>query len=201
MDVFQDDDNRVHFTADAAIDADGANGQSRHPLTGKPLFAYAPHDRGLDLLANAGYPNGSYQDILVCNPEGKPIAFSVDNVIGYYSSTAYETLGVGIKGRYLDSCAIPYIVVSPMIRRKAKGVVLGARARVTNLVNGRSTLAVVGDIGPLRAIGELSIAAADALHLNSSPRTGGTDEPIIKYEIWPGVSAVINGNQYSLMPA
>ncbi len=46
--IVEDDDGRVHFTADADIDADGANGHSGGPA------AYRSDDSGTELLANGG---------------------------------------------------------------------------------------------------------------------------------------------------
>lgn len=46
--IFEDDDGRVHFTADADIDADGANGQNGGPA------AYKFDDSGTEFLANGG---------------------------------------------------------------------------------------------------------------------------------------------------
>lgn len=57
--VLQDDDGRVHWQSGAAVDADGSNGQNGNP------FAYRKDDKGLDALANAGYPNRSWRDVLV----------------------------------------------------------------------------------------------------------------------------------------
>lgn len=195
--VRQDEEGRVYFTADADIDADGANGQSLHPHTNARLFAYAPQDRGLDLLANAGYPHGAFRDILVCGSQDEPIKFPPS---GYYSRTAYFRAGRSPfdPDRYLDSCAVPYIVVENFIRRRAKGVVLGCKARVTNLRNQQTVECVVGDIGPLRSIGELSIAAADAIGIKSNPRSGGQSSDVL-YELWPGLPAVVNGETFDLI--
>src|SRR5262245_62157228 len=46
--IMEDDDGRVHFVADADIDADGANGQNGAPA------AYKADDSGTELLANGG---------------------------------------------------------------------------------------------------------------------------------------------------
>src|SRR6476660_6828193 len=47
--VVQDDDGRVHWTCGSAVDADGSNGQNGNP------FAHRTDNKGLDLLANAGF--------------------------------------------------------------------------------------------------------------------------------------------------
>jgi hypothetical protein len=58
---------------------------------------------------------------------------------------------------------------------------------------------MVGDVGPSKKIGEISIAAARAVHMPASPRSGGEDNKIVKYEIFPGRKATINGVTYPLM--
>lgn len=184
--------NRVEFIADGDIDADGA------------YRAYHPESRkGLDHLANAGRP-GNWWGI-VTDRNGKPfIQQAGDPAPGFYvSATSYEWTDWPRDNprRYLDSESIPFIVVENYIRNRAKGVVLGCKARVANLKNGRAVDCVVGDMGPLTKLGELSIAAAVALGLNGDPRAGGVDTPILKYELWPGVPAVVNGVTYNLIAA
>jgi hypothetical protein len=206
VEVMQDADGRVHFTADADIDADGANGES-YSRDGHALFAYAPNDSGLDALANAGYPNNpsAYQDILVCSGSGRPIRFVVSNTAGYYSRTAYvNPNATAMRDMWLDSVSVPYIVLSPLIRRLAKGIVLGCKAQVSLLIKGSlfplQVACMVGDIGPSRRIGELSIAAADALGIDSNARTGGLESRTVFYELWPGIPASLDGQQYALIP-
>jgi hypothetical protein len=198
VEVVQDADGRVHFTADADIDADGTNGQSKDNSE-KRMFAYAPGDNGLDALRNAGYPDGSYRDILVCGSNSEPMVFNG----GYYSKTTYfdKTKNWDDPDRYLDSYSIPYIVVEGFIRRRAKGVVLGCKAKVTNTRNGKSVGSIVGDMGPLMKIGELSMAAARAIGINADPKRGGESDHIIQYELWPGQAAVINDKTYDLIPS
>ncbi|MEO7099109.1 MAG: hypothetical protein ABI162_07085 [Luteolibacter sp.] len=194
-DVLEDDFKRVYFTANADIDADGMNGQSRDPGTDKRLFAYAPGDHGRDALKNAGYPNGNFREILVCGSSNRPLVFNG----GFHSKTAYfrEEKKWDDPDRYLDSASVPYIVVEDFIRKRVGGVVLGCRARVT--WRGASVECVVGDLGPLYKLGELSVAAADALGMDSNPRTGGVEEHEVLYELWPGHSAIIGGETFSLI--
>ena len=94
-----------------------------------------------------------------------------------------------------------YIVVPPAIRNGVKGVVMGCMAHVTNTRNGKHTAAVVGDIGPRKKLGEISCACAIAIGLNPSPVSGGEDERVIDYIIFPGTPAVVNGKTYTLQPA
>jgi hypothetical protein len=184
--VIQDDDGRVHYTAAGRIDADGA------------YRAYHPDNRsGLDDLRNAGGPGNWYG---IVAPNGKPIVQGPsDPAPGFYvSATAYQWEGREPNDplRYVDSESVPYIVVSPLIRNAAKGVVLGCKARVS--FGGRSVDAVVADIGPRKKIGELSIAAARAVGIPSSPRVGGV-EGNVGYEFWPDVPAEVNGVTYNLI--
>ena len=75
--------------------------------------------------------------------------------------------------------------------------VLGCQARVS--FQGKTTEAVVGDIGPRHKLGELSVACAKALDIPHSPINGGVDEGV-HYEIIPGQPAVVNGLTYVLTP-
>lgn len=189
--VFQDSDRRVNFVADGDIDADGCP------------KAYHPNNvSGLDYLANAGHP-GNWWGIAT-DRHGTPfIQDSTDPAPGFYvSTTAYEWLNYSKNDprRYVDSLKVRFIVVSGAIRSLAKGVVLGCKARITDLKTNRTTDAVVADIGPLRRIGELSMAAAEAIGLNPSPKNGGTDTDHLLYELWPGTPAVIDGVTYRLIP-
>src|ERR1700722_5852131 len=59
--VTQDDDDRVHWQSGAAIDADGANGQNGNGFA----YRYPTNDGLDDIHGSAGYPNGSWQDVLV----------------------------------------------------------------------------------------------------------------------------------------
>jgi hypothetical protein len=57
---------------------------------------------------------------------------------------------------------------------------------------GKTTDAVVGDIGPRHKLGELSVACAKALDIPHSPISGGVDDGVHN-EIIPGQPAVVNG--------
>ena len=193
--VVQYPDGRVEFTADAAIDGDGS------PRCYNPISSL-----GLDDLANAGH-DGNWWGIVTHNgrPSGDPVIQDAnDPAPGFYvSSTAYEWAGVNhfTPAAYVDSETVPFIVIEGYIRRRAKGIVLGCRARVTNEKNGMEVAAVVADIGPLTAIGELSIACAKAIGVNPNPRNGGESEHVITYELFPGEAAKISGKVYDLIPA
>ena len=89
---------------------------------------------------------------------------------------------------YLDSEKVPFIVVPGRLVRAVPGVVLGCKARATDLRTGKTTDAVVGDIGPNDHLGEVSMATASALGIPNDPRTGGS-QGVFLYELWPGVPA------------
>lgn len=183
---------RVEFTADGDIDADGA------------YRAYHPDSKlGLDNLGNAGRTGHWFG--IETDRNGKPfLQGKGDPAPGYYvSGTAYKWPDFPRDNprKYIDSETVPFIVVEEYIRRRAKGVVLGCKARVTHTITGDAVDCVVGDMGPLSKLGEISIAAANALRLDGNPRTGGIDRPILKYELWPDQPAVVNGVTYNLIRA
>ena len=185
--VFQDANGRVHWQSGGAIDADGSNGQNGNK------FAYRKDDHGLDYNRNAGWPNGGWRNVLVDNGQGQPIDDGKGN---WYSQTTYTWKGRSLGTRYVDATAVPYLVVNPIVRRKAKGVVIGCKARAT--YKGVSVNAVVADVSGGADIGELSIAAGEILKFeNSSPRDGGVADGVL-FEFWPDVAAVVNKEKYEL---
>ena len=187
--VKQDDQGRVFFMADGDIDADGANGQNGGPA------AYKSDNHGTEHLANGGMKilNGKVvcakpwaRDIVILGPDNEPKIFA-GGIIA--STTWYRHPGksAGDPSAYVDGEAVPYIVVPALIVQGTAGVVRGCKARVT--WKDASVDCVVADKGPRNKIVELSIAAARAVGLPSSPRTGGIEVPEILYELWPGIAA------------
>jgi hypothetical protein len=187
--VVQDDDGRVHWSSKAAVDADGSNGQNGNQ------FAYRADDRGLDALANAGWPNRGWRSVLIDDGQGAP---TDDGHRNWYSQTTYMWQGRPLATRYVDATSVPYVVVNPIVRRKAVGVVIGCRARVTH--GPKSIDAVVADVSGADDIGELSIRAAQLLGIPDSPRNGGAAGGVT-FEIWPGSPASLHGEDYELQPA
>ena len=116
----------------------------------------------------------------------------------WYSSTTYSWKGRPLETRYVDSTAVPYVVVNPHVRAKAKGAVIGCKARVT--YKDKTIDAVVADISGGNDIGEMSIAAAQLLGIPSSLRKGGTESGVT-FEFWPDQAAVVNGETYPLQHA
>jgi hypothetical protein len=187
--ITEEDDGRVHFRADADIDADGANGQHGAPA------AYKVDDSGTELLANGGMKivqgkvvcaKSWARSIVILGDDNEPKVFP-GGIIA--SMTWYRHPGKANDdpAAYVDSETVPYIVVPALVIQKPQGIVRGCKARVT--WQGKSVDCVVADKGPANKIGELSIAAARAVGLPSSPRTGGTTKPDVHYELWPGVAA------------
>jgi hypothetical protein len=187
--IVEEQDGRVHFVADADIDADGANGQNNAPA------AYKADDSGTEFLANGGMKidRGRVvcaktwaRDIVILGEDNEPKVFP-NGVIA--SITWYHHPGKTATdpAAYVDAETIPYIVVPPLIIQRTAGVVRGCRARAT--YKGSGVDCVVADKGPRNKIGELSIAAARSLGIPSSPRIGGLRTPEVLYELWPGVAA------------
>jgi hypothetical protein len=195
--VKEDDDRRVFFTADGDIDADGANGQNGGQA------AYKSDNSGSEHLANGGMKivdgkvicaHSWARDIVLLGPDNQPKVFE-GGIIA--STTWYRHMNkpANDPAAYVDAETVPYIVVPSLIIQGTAGVVRGCKARVTR--GDQSVDCVVADKGPRNKIGELSIAAARAIGLNPSPRHGGTEQPELFYELWPGVAAP----GYVLQPA
>lgn len=105
------------------------------------------------------------------------------------------------EGKALNADLVPYIVTPPAIIHGVKGIVLGCQAFVKNTTKDKETdwiPCVVGDIGPHKKIGEVSVAAAKALGINPSPTRGGEDRHVIRYRLLPGIAATVLGVKYSL---
>jgi hypothetical protein len=195
--IIEDADGRVHFIADAAIDADGANGQNGGP------WAYRVDDTGSDALANGGMArvgnkvvckHSWARSIVLLDVDNEPKVFPGGNIA---STTWYrdQAKSVADPTAYVDSETVPYIVVPPLIVQRTKGIVRGCKAKVT--YRALSVECVVADLGPNNKIGELSIAAARALGIPASPRSGGVSGAFVHYELWPGTAAL----GFELQPA
>ena len=187
--IREDDDGRVYFTADADIDADGANGQSG------AAAAYMVDNSGSDYLENGGMAivNGKVickkpwaRSIVILGPDNEPKVFP-KGVIASMTWYRHQNKDRNDPEAYVDSETVPYIVVPPLIVQETAGVVRGCRARVT--YKGRSVECVVADKSGKTSIGEISIAAARELGINPSPRNGGLGKPEVQYELWPGQAA------------
>jgi hypothetical protein len=121
------------------------------------------------------------------NPEGDPC---------HQDETAYYN-----NGKFIDPYKVPYIVVPPLIIEGVDPVVLGCQGVIVNLKAGLSTPAGTFEVGPDDEIGEASVEAAERVGFSGSPIDGGTDELIVLYAIWPGISATVDGIKYKLQPS
>lgn len=183
----------VHYTADADIDADGANGQNGY----QPAYRINNkfEETGLDLLKhiNIGIDSSGHfykldptQGInAILDNSGFPVLFP-DGIIASATSLRYPGIPLNHPEAYINSAEIAYIAVPSDIITKTTGIVLGCRAQVT--YKGNTISCVVADSSGSR-IGELSIAAAILLGMSGSPLHGGEDSDIVKYELWPGQQA------------
>jgi hypothetical protein len=165
------------YKSGLAIDADGA------------FRAYHPNGRlGLDSLNHAGH-EGNWWALVTENekPSGHPVVqLESDPAPGFYVSTTalYDRDNPNLRDprRYVDAATIPYVVLHPVALNYAN---LGDFATVVNLENGKISAAIVADVSaPNLPVGEGSIALAQALGIDDSPRTGGKDGDVM-YLVYP----------------
>ena len=168
-----------------AIDADGAPN------------AYHPQDKGIDALANAGFPRGNWKAILVVNPAkpNEPFVQTEGEFAGFFvSKTTLQDRSVPVTDirRYVDSTQVPYIVFpGGFFALKGTGH-FGDVGVAVNLENGKESPLIVADAGPREApLGEVSIRLAENLggmHVN--PRTGaGMPRGRFVYLVFPRTKA------------
>jgi len=150
-----------------AIDADGAPN------------AYHPQDKGIDALANAGFPNGGWKAILALDPldSTKPFVQTAGPFAGFFvSKTTLQdpTRAETDPSRYVDATKTPYVVFPGAFHALNGTGTMGDLAVVRNLRNGKISTAIVADGGPKNApLGEVSIRLAENLGgSNVNPRNG-----------------------------
>lgn len=155
--------------------------------------AYHPEDRGIDALANAGYPGGGWRNVLVADPDNPSLPYQQKSGAyrGYFiSKTSLQDRSVPETDvrRYVDAAKVPYLVF-PGEFHLLKGtgdyddLVMARR-----LGNGEMTGAIIADGGPRDApLGEVSIALATRLGGKQvSPRTGsGAPKGPFLYVVFP----------------
>ena len=176
-------DSNVYFyaTERMAIDADGAPN------------AYHPQDRGIDVLANAGFPNGGWKSVLVVDPldSTRPFVQSDGPFAGFFVSktTLQDSTRSEIDSRrYVDSTKVPYVVFPGKFHTLRGTGTMGDLAVVRNLRNDKVTAAIIADVGPKNAaLGEVSIRLAENLGgANVNPRTGaGMPKGPFLYVLFP----------------
>jgi len=165
------------YSGGMAVDADGAP------------RAYHPTDRlGLDTIGHAGHP-GNWWALATDTGEtsGRPVIQQKgDPAPGYYVSmtSLYDATIPNERDphRFVEAATIPYVVLPPEGLKHAK---LGDLATVVNLKNCKIAAAIVADeSAPDLPMGEGSIALADALGIDSNPRSGGADRGVA-FVIYP----------------
>lgn len=97
----------------------------------------------------------------------------------YQKETAYKPNGVSLNAR-----VVPFIVIPGDFSKAHDNVALGDYAAVT--YGGKTTFALVGDIGPKGVLGEGSPALARSVGINPSPVSGGVKSASVRYLILPG---------------
>lgn len=174
-------DGSVAFLGRLTIDADGA-----------PKAYHKDSRLGLDRLANGGVPGNWWAlatDAARCEPSGQPIVQNVsDPAPGFYvSKTSMVRPGGDCRRQrtYVDSSSIPYIALSPAVRGSNFTAQRGHLAAVHSLRTGRTVLAIFADGAPRDGRGEGSIALAEALGYDGSPRSGGTKRRELIYLVLP----------------
>ncbi len=189
--VFQDEDKRIHYIADMSVDVDGAHHSYRLDNKRPPALD--------DIHASAGYPNGSWQNVLVADPNHTHMPYTDEE--GFcVSMTSYWREGFAKidRRRWVDAEAIPYMVLPGSIRQACKGVVLGCRARITRTTDGLFVDGVYADSSGAN-IGECSVFAAKVFGEQWSA-SNGDERRIYSYEFYPDQPALVNGEQFRLIP-
>lgn len=102
------------------------------------------------------------------------------------------------EGRAINSRCVPGIVMTIEEIKEMPGICLGAKSSATHIESGIKVDTVVYDTGGPEDDGEVSIRTGALLGLNPSPIKGGTQHPVIWYEVEPGVPANIDGVLYHL---
>jgi hypothetical protein len=128
--------------------------------------------------------------------DGDGISGNIYGDPDYQDNTTLQYDGCGLNAEF-DRWG----VVPPEIIDAVPETVMGCLMKATNVVLGLTFPGVVGDRGPAGKLGEFSVAYLRALGIPSSPVSGGTQQPIIAVQIWPGVPSVVNGKQYALQPS
>jgi hypothetical protein len=166
-----DSDGSLIFKAGMEIDADGSP-HAYHPISSK----------GLDSLENAKDQDGRFVGIAL-KQNGQPAVQGGDDPApGFFVSTTSlqdDSKASTDPARYVDSEKIPFLVLPGHMPGGAR---LGDFAVLIHAGSSKPPcFAICGDTGPTHKIGEASIAAAQALGIPSSPRTGGEDAHVVQY--------------------
>ena len=200
-DVYIDPNTEIiTFTTKMDVDADGANAQHGDKDLHPGQVAYRLDNKGMDRLADAGYPNSGWRDILAVDPRdrSKPFADANGNLVSMTTLCLDPSLPDYNGQKWVDADYVPYIVLPPQIITAVSKVVLGCYCVVRNTKDGRSCIAVVADTGPDNKIGEASIKTANLVSIPDASPLNGDDRHIYRYEVHPGIAAVIDGYTFPL---
>lgn len=191
VNVYQDADKRIHYIADMSVDVDGAKHSYRLDNRKPPALD--------DIHASAGYPDGSWQNVLVRDPKNPHVPY-VDLEGFCVSMTSYyrEDFSYTDRHRWVDAEAVPYMVLPGSIRQLAKGVCLGCKARMTRTTDGVFEEGVYADSSGSN-IGECSLKSAHRFGSQWNANNGD-ERQIYLYEFFPDVPALVNGEQFRLIP-
>jgi hypothetical protein len=149
---------------------------------GSPKAYHPDNSLALDYIRNAGTEGdwwGLATDAENCGRTGTPLLQGLfDPEPGYYVSmtSMYNRYlkWCGTPARFVNSEIIPFVALSPAIRKYDYRLNEGALALVVNLRNGRRSFALFADQAPPYGFGEGSIALAKRLGYNPSAKHGGT---------------------------
>lgn len=190
----------LRWQAGAAIDADGSP-RCYHPGDWGPRSDWTPPGRGplgLDAPENGGRARRGHSGLWEVyeswgwathdgSRTGAPVIQGEDDPApGYYVSTtalADSRYHRGDPRRYVDSERVPYIALPPEIFHLGLGAAQGDLVLLEH--RGHKCAAIVADRGPAGHLGEVSIAAAEALGIPGSPRRGGVAGGVTCY-LWCG---------------
>ena len=136
---------------------------------------------------DTGETGGHWSQIMERRTDALVVQRKSDPAAGYYVSTtalyAPDNLNARDPHRYVDSARVPYVALHPKTLSHAR---LGDFATVVNFQNGKTSAAIVADESAADLpVGEGSMALAEALGIDSSPRHGGKDDAVA-YLIYPG---------------
>ncbi len=192
VNVYQDEDKRIHYIADMSVDVDGAHHSYRLDNKRPPALD--------DIHASAGWPSGSWENVLVPAPFNDAKFPYTDQEGFCVSMTSYWREGFEKidRRRWVDAEAVPYMVLPGSIRQLCKGVVLGCKARITRTTDGKFVDGVYADSSGSN-IGECSVFAAKVFGEQWSA-SNGDERRIYSYEFFPDEPALVNGEQFRLIP-
>ena len=191
VNVYQDEDKRIHYVADMSVDVDGAHHSYRLDNKRPPALD--------DIHASAGYPNGSWHNVLVRDPRDSSKPY-VDSEGFCVSMTSYyrEDFPYTDRKRWIDAETVPYMVLPGSIRKACRGIALGCKARMTRTTDGLIVDGVYADSSGSN-IGEASVAAAK-IYGDQWNAGNGDERKIYQYEFWPDTIAVVCGETFRLIP-